>query len=736
MNRNQNIVFLLLLTINSLFSAQPSAKKPYLEPIKPYYGAPIFADAGKGKHHAPMLIIFDPVESEEATGDNIALTSMLALSIAAPFYPILVSGYLLKNLLIRTKEYEPTHFHSKNGYSILLKQYMDHTPFIGSKWDLYNVPQSPLVLLIPKMFSGLFTQSGKNLGIKALSSLNNLLPSLPLDASTKNAAYDEIIAWLEKNKPVKSLADIISTEGPTSTQNITSIEKITSIEGILSMGKNNNKALEEIMKIHSYDLAADLNKIFIDKSDETTPIWDIYIDGHGTFSPPIIAGLTPAAFNKVLSFFDRTIKAGTVFVLSCSAGGQNRTLLETTQDGVQINHNFILILGSISNSIVVSDVENRFMSIRNFFNISAAIEDKGTSINNLLRHIVQFAGTSKSYHGATGFPQIWFPGGYGFQTPQIVNGTLTLGNVFLKTHKENRQSITIENVLIVLLYPRLIDVPLLVKPFNVGSPITKEWKNLAFLFEHSFFKDIPESAQQSVIDKLKAEKILPDFLSQLPSLANENNPENPNYYLYPQFISMEPGRADYYFSKINVSSELHGKRIAQGLLQFIRDSFFDPSKESDHEYLIDSLTGLNDISLTLAASRMLANKEKHPLEEIMKDHIDKEITLKNIIISSLSNYIGFEFDNTVWIFRSEYFTQDPTKEMRWNFQTWDVKEYENWYKIAKEALLSGKPVPQKSISEILKEKQRQTILKKAIASERKEAAESAIKKYQEKLLKK
>ena len=693
----KKLCLILILSIVALRAFQPPSQpllvptpvsfkpqKTDKEPILPYYGSHAFNTAAPGKQHAPMLILFDPVNSEPETGNTPSITTTLAFSLVNPLGPILVSGYLLKNLLIRTRTYDSDNFHSKNLGSRVLKKIFEQAEFTSSAWSVYNVPQSAFVLLVPKVITDLFNRTGKKIGLKAT------LPSL--DSLLADKSYQEIIAWLEKNKPVQSIINLVSSE--------------------------------EFKKLFAYDITPHLEKIFDNKNeDKSTPIWDIFFEGHGYINPAIIAGLLPEYFNKVLSFFDRRIKTGILFVRSCLAGGQNRTLLETTQEGVQTKHNFIIILGSITDSIVPPTKYGREQMITDFFNLAGFIQDKGTSINNLIRSIVDFNMNLFSYHGATGFPQIWFPGGYGFQTPQIVNEALTIGNVFLKTHQENQEPIFIDNVLIVLLYPRIIDVKLIISPFNVQANLKKQWNNFAFVFENSFFSNVPESIQKSMLDELKAEKLLPDYLSELPEIAQQNSPANPNYYIYPQIIAMAPKDSQYHFSEIQVSSELRGKQVAGGILQFIRDTFFDPSRESDHDYYIDSITGTNDISLTLAASRILAQRpDKHPLEDILKDRINKEITLKNVVISPYHNHISFQINNTTWIFGNKEFIKDPTKEMRWNFtKRTDTENYEKAYKANTQKLTIEHPA-QKNISANLKEKQRQMLLKKAAEIKKKEPA--------------
>ena len=187
------------------------------------------------------------------------------------------------------------------------------------------------------------------------------------------------------------------------------------------------------------------------------------------------------------------------------------------------------------------------------------------------------------------------------------------------------------------------------------------------------------------------------------------------------------------FTDISIATKIGNQQVAEGVLQFIRDGFFDLSKENEQRYFIDTLTGDNDISLTLAASRLVSNtKDKHPLEELLKDRINKEITLKNIILQAPDLFIAFQIDDTAWWLTNKDLPKDPTKEMRWNFKKMDVKAHEKFYTLSKSSVTTPTgESSQKSISEILKQKQAAIMLKKAVELKKKEAAETAVKKYKE-----
>ncbi|CAN5187931.1 hypothetical protein BH09DEP1_BH09DEP1_6780 [soil metagenome] len=694
----QQIIKMAIVCLFFNQSLLPMGSKPYVEPYKIYYDANNLKaiDSQGQQRHAAMEIYIDELDEISPESNNTALTKLISLSLPKQSFPILASAHLIKNLLIRSRTYDSSDFHSQNEDSQYLKKVMKEVNLTHFYWDIYDIPQTQFVLLIPKAFSKLYGGAyGKVPGLKEINSISaspkaiatnprnksSLLPGeFENDKQKEEYDYKELIDWLEKNKKVIPFS------------------------------------------------AKHLSEIFINKTDTTSPIWDFFIIGHGGFGgpDPLIANLKPAIFNSMLSFFDNEIKTGIIYVVSCFAGGQNRTLLETTKEGVQTNHNFIFILGAIGDKPVITLNELLNDEVHTFFNNAGFIQDKGTGLNNLLRYLSGFKTTISSPHGASGLPQIWLPGGYGFQTFNVFNHFLTIGNVYLKKYQENKEFIDIENILAVLLYPTFIDVPLKVHPFKMPGFIKKPFKNLALVYEPNFFENIDSKKQTKIIKQLQLENLLP-FYWNLEQVKAEDT-KNPNYYLYPQFISMRRPFGGATFSKIIVNNKAAAVsqdafEHTRGILQFIRDAFFDLDIENNQNYYIDELKGKNDISLTLAASRLASNtEEKHPLEEVLKNVAHLDITLKNVLLQWPDTIIGFQFENTAWILTRALFPSDPTK-MRWNFDRYNVTEYEKLYKSERNRLL-GTPenIPQKNISEILKEKQRQILLKQAVDLKKKQEA--------------
>lgn len=641
-------------------------------------------DQKKIQKHAPMLIIIDELQEETEVSDSIAMTEELSYAIKRQLYPVLVTASVLRNLLVRMDPKVKQQSEKNN-------EIQEFTPQITAQnWKIFNVPNSQFVLLVPVNFLNIY---GSNLGIKPLPELTNLM---------KDPSNFILKAWLDKKKKIIPFSKI------------------------------------------------DLEKVFVSKSDNTgIPTWDFIVAGHGLDNPPIIANLKPATINEMFHFFDTKIKTGIVLIISCYAGGSNRKLLETTQAGIQINHNFVLILGSVANETVTVTYPKDYDYANLFFNNAAQIQDKGASFDILWEDLAQakIFSSKESVHGLENIPQVWFPGGVGFQSANIPDLVFPLGNVLLKKHKENNEPIIIIGDALVLIYPTVIDVPLIVYPTSVSNALNKKsWVNIPHVFEPSFTENNFELAfsQQNqnrlglLIDYLLVPRMTRTvgtmYLDALQHLLLDS--------LYPKFISLNTTGSGHLFKEINVENVLFDessriKAYGLGVLHFIRDAFLDVGLTSQPSiYFIDKLSGFNDISLVLEGSRMVRREsKKNLLEEYLQNLIDQNIILENVMIlinnGGLKFTIYFAIGDTYWQYTSAQAEEDAKTSNWWNFRLMgDVRSsYDKDYQKYKNQLVQ-KPesINQKSISAILDEKHRQERLKQIIELQKKQEAISKGKK--------
>ena len=339
-------------------------------------------------------------------------------------------------------------------------------------------------------------------------------------------------------------------------------------------------------------LPKQLAKIFLPK-DQSATIWDFLLGGHGDKNT-LIAGVSVAEMNNLLSYFDFHLNIGIAYIVSCSLGGKNRTLLET-KENIPVSHAYIIIISSIADAPVSVKMPTEFLT--NYFHLAAHVEDKTKTLNEILSLIKNSAGDQFS------IPQVWLPGGLGFQTLKIDEKVEILGNVKVKAHELENKPIRIVSKDALLIYPQIIKPKLIIVP-KLGRFALSRVSNLRPIYEDLLFDRI----HKSPLEILNVSKWFP-AIEKLKKEGYENLSEarwmdQRRLFRYPIFISMNPSdNAAHHFSDIDiVTIPLKRSNIGiNGLLTFLRDSFIDVSAElkSDKEFFIDRLTGPNDIPLLL-----------------------------------------------------------------------------------------------------------------------------------------
>lgn len=534
--------------------------------------------------------------------------------------------------------------------------------FNKKDWLFYDVPSSQFFLLVPKKY--LETNPNHGLRLNELPNLTNLLPEPKEDFSK----------FLQEATPYFA------------------------------------KGFEPFK-------VADLSKIFVDKKDnKTLPIFDIWILGHGQMGTTIV-DLSIEQVNEVLRFFDLHINAGVILLQSCYVGGINSNLLQFKETGVAITHNYILVVDGITDSLTYTYF-NINKIINDFFNNAANLKDKGDSLSRLLKDLNIFHENSGSPHGAENIPQVWLPNGLGFQTFNIDERILVIGNVLAKIHEENRSPIIIKNKEAVLLYPIVINAPV-----HVGLSPTQKTENLINLWQS--LPTINDLRFNKIALDEKLIKIFPSLNNVSPQSLTERR-----YLLFPVFIPINIAGNKFNEVKLNSSLFPHA-----GILHFLRDSFLSmPERETQSIYTsIDRLTGYNDISLTLALTREFREKElqitteQNPLEKDLLAFADKEITIEKVEITSTEeNFsIAFIVNNKAWILTDE----DLQESNYWNFKEFPLDTHLQLYSEFNEYL--SEKSGQKSISEVLKQKQQDILRKKAALSEKQKIITETLAKQEE-----
>lgn len=469
--------------------------------------------------------------------------------------------------------------------------------------------------------------------------------------------------------------------------------------------------------------AQQMETIFNTKSKNR---WSFMISGHGMLYSTIV-DLESIQINALLDFFDKHLIVGVVFLETCYLGGANLSLLDFKNQEVNVNHNFILIAGSVTDSPTYLSPQFGTL-VRNFFNTAATLIDKGQGLNQLINYAYVITEEPASIHGTAQIPQVWLPRGIGFQTLNTQEEIFTLSPVQLKIHESENKRIQLLNKRAILIYPEAINQTLIVNALDYKHPFidsprfdaTPHLSKLHIRDEQDFAEMFDEKSEFFPALKSRFDPtISPDLSSWLPAFSQFFKQDES--FLFPDFISMIRSNAKHRFARI----ELQDQMPQLGVLRFLSDAFLDIGERfSKKTFFIDELKGNNDINLLLESSRIVQkNITPNPLEKVaIQNSHDGKITLKNIIIMTRGGIspdqnrfnLQFNIGNTRWELDS--YQQEP-----WQFK--DITSHYSSYRS-----LQPPTLQQKTIGQILKQKQIDIQRKQEIEHSRKEVLEKTLKK--------
>ncbi len=638
--------------------------------------------------HVPLIFIMEQDDNETLSMYRLGPdTRDLNIGILERNAPILVSRAIFYNFIDRRQNWnDPNHRENQ-----LLKD----TSIPNEEWELY-VPinthyfahDNQLYLLLPKTKKNLFTS--------AVFNVNSLkkLDILPTQESNDYTQLLELLKPTIKDIPEK--------------------EKIISKETVKEISHDLKKIFATILPPSKDERSLPIHR----QEAWEGPIWDIYFSGHGSPKPdPVIANLTPIEMQELLTFFNNYMRIGVLIIASCYLGGENLSSIkfkdDINNDKIFFPLDFIIIVNS------VGDIPTSFFTNKSFFanifDIAQNLENTTHhSLQNLLSILGEINKTSQDIHAQTNIPQIILPGGIEIQSFTSSNNVMVLGKVKVRTAELENRPIQVypkklhddpkfDYVLNVLVYPPIINVPLIVRSshlpldVNLRELAKRQWENLPtfsdIITRNEKFFD--EEKQQSIFTKKIDSALLKD-----------------NQYLYPNIISMTHGNASQYLSKIVVEGDAF--KGSGGIFMAFRDAFCNLTERPTLKtFYIETLEGPNDISLILKAARAIANNpHEKPLEKELPGD-GEHVVLYNVSIETQDEYgmvviVRFQINKTAWEYKYEAFhweAADIFKPQWWNFKPINASEYEKKFKELKSRIMrSNKPLrlkkKQKSLTSI------------------------------------
>lgn len=619
----------------------------------------------EAKIHIPLCIFMDDEsENESPLKEEIyPISHDVINALNTKTIPIIVSHSLLHNIIYRKRN---------NTNSEVLS----NISLLNADWDLFLVPETQLLLALPKTLN---QQQKDYFNTEPLEDLTHLLP---IDGHADE--YEQLL------------------------------HKILAYKDLFPNG---------LPFVEAYDFKNIFNA---QKIKHYNPIWDIFLSGHG-YKLEAIADLPLDVFTDLLTFFDTNLTVGVVMVSSCYAGGVN---LQVSHRKIDINQNLLpykLHFPYIVASVGEMGTSGRY-DFKTLMEYAKHIKtfDK-TALNNLLSTLHASKNELLQSHRNKTIPQIILPGGIKIQTLYPDDDITIIGKVFLKKHeRENKPIITYGKVLRnkqgtlstqtkngvknILIYPARINVPLEIKPIlgqddavnlinfdlrtlpNAQLLLDKASKTawsdrkkglqnwLTFSKTHasnlSHLYSYADSAHQNASKKEKSKEPLIVFKTSISEL-------------FPALLSMIHRDTTHFIQEI-ILNDTQGNYAQGKIIDFIRHALLNQKhRESTKKFIIDQLTGKNDLNLTLEALRVnLKNPDLHPLETTLRKiygEYPDTIVLEKLIVETTGEVdpetleatgkcsIKFMLkDGSVWELKHNF--KNPPA-IPWNFQEYDANEH-------------------------------------------------------------
>lgn len=592
-----------------------------------------------------LILLIDEIECETLSKKEVqALTSILDKAIREKTAPVLLSRSLLYNYVAR-RSYITHPFHREN---LELKD----SPFYSLDWKVFKIKGTTYYLLIP---------------LEYLRLKKTPLP-YPLRGSS----------------PALGLC----------------FDYLADISHCLPRSGDYYRYLRQHLR---YDVApaqtletVDFSKIFLTKprsaeGSHAIPHneWAVYALGHGA-SKGTIVGTSITTMQRVLNFFDHSLKTKIFYINSCFLGGHNKLLLLPAG---RDPYHFTLAVGSIGDSIVV--IHSGSISFTDFFKTVETLPAVTTEhFAAACRHLAPCIESKWSSHGISNQPLLLLPYEASFK-PLNIDGkmcvlegstpspspeptaasarpptlpsftgssaapsptaaapqALRTSAAPAKTLKDDTPPPTrLEKKLAILLYESEYETPLHIAP--AAGPISYDHKSTPLapiptadmlLVEDLFMKENLINLRLHFPGLYACEKMFTDFLISDTS-TNEVFTEMkkklaPPTTLFPIFISMLTPESDlpsmHHFSSIVIDNEIEGRQTPFfGILRFLRDTFFDAShRVSKNVFFINKLTGFNDFCIL---KELVRDKEAHHdnFTTALMPYLGKTIILRHVLIET------------------------------------------------------------------------------------------------------
>lgn len=417
-----------------------------------------------------LLMLLDP-NWEKKDPMGIAFGGLnLNAAFSEKSFPIIVSSNLIENYCSWKKGLGKSPFPAEVMYRFYP---------IDKDWLCYSHKKAPIVLFVPKNYIAHFSPSSENI------SITEQMHTCGFDVANlhtfENILPDTLLKYIEN-------------------QGLTTID--------------------------DYDIqASDIESLFVKPTIPNSPLWNIYLMGHGTVldekGKAAIAGLEENEFFKLIKVFEK-IGTSFLFYSTCYSGGQN--LIKVQKELAKLTVNFMVGTQGINEQPILSFIElHGFFRSTKFTQLFNKLETFFANPKNFVAQMKNVSWTKDpiaflmSYaidKNALDYCQPWVytPAAGVFNAFSIDKSIRIITNSLARIYEFEGKTLdfTDSNIRTIIVCPHYIGIPLKIKSHvAIVSPTGLMIENEPIAFEEK--KKVKEDDEKEWITKESTSKIIHVF---------------------------------------------------------------------------------------------------------------------------------------------------------------------------------------------------------------------------------
>ena len=357
-----------------------------------------------------------------------------------------------------------------------------------------------------------------------------------------------------------------------------------------------------------------LKKIFAGLNKNPNALWDFFIIGHGNFTDAI-AGMHFKNMQALLHFLNRNVNTGIAHIVSCCVGGCTSQKLCLHND-FPVQHQFPLSITGLDDCVNCPNSSPG--KLKEFYEKAAVLKQKKESLKHYLQAVAALSDGE-----ITSMPQLLLPHWQKFGTLDFSSQLTSVTAVKTRVLElENKPVICGQDCDAALLYPAIIKPKISVSKSSIS---THQYEDCSHFLPPSLTEIVRKLVDLNYFScefLMRQLHLFPILLSTLDKntislharfislLVHTNSKKFPVFYSMAHDMDIP----SHHIAHIDIAPIAATDTILSGgVFTFLKDAFFIPllMSESTKIFCIDTLTGPNDIALSIELNRLSTLETKY-----------------------------------------------------------------------------------------------------------------------------